>query len=85
MKYTVRYKKSVKKELAKLPKHVYVRVTAKLLALGKGPRPHGCRKLKGSVNEYRLRIGDYRILYTIADDILTVFVIRISDRKDWYR
>lgn len=85
MEYTVIYKKGVDKELARLPKHDYLRITEKILSLASDPRPYGCIKLAGSINEYRIRIGNYRVLYTIEDDIVTLYVIKIAHRKDVYR
>ena len=49
------------------------------------PRPVGVRKLTGTKDAYRLRVGDYRIIYQINDNVLTVFVIRVRHRKDVYR
>ena len=49
------------------------------------PRPRGCEKLKGRQDQYRVRIGDYRIIYTIEDDVLIVLVLQIGNRRDVYR
>jgi mRNA interferase RelE/StbE len=48
------------------------------------PRPHGCKKLTGSFNTYRVRTGDYRVVYSIFDDVLVVDVIKIGHRKSIY-
>jgi mRNA interferase RelE/StbE len=56
-----------------------------LLALADDPRPHGSEKLKGSRDQYRLRVGTYRVIYEIRDDRLIVLVLRIGHRKDVYR
>ena len=53
--------------------------------LGSEPRPPGCKKLKDEKRAYRVRVGDYRILYEIHDDRLVVLVIRIAKREDAYR
>ncbi|MBI4649649.1 MAG: type II toxin-antitoxin system RelE/ParE family toxin [Bacteroidia bacterium] len=83
--YSIVYKKGVEKQLENLPNSDYVRITERILELADNPRPHGCEKLKGSVNEYRIRSGKYRIIYTIADEILIITVIKIAHRKDVYR
>jgi mRNA interferase RelE/StbE len=82
--YTVRLKKSAEKELDSLPASVQARILAALEALANNPRPDGCQKLKGSENTYRVRVGDYRIIYEIHDGQLLIYVLRIADRKDAY-
>ena len=82
-KYQVNLKKSVVKDLEKLPDIVLKRIQKTILALSSNPRPDGCKKLKGR-DDYRVRIGDYRILYFIDDDIVTVEVVRVQHRKDVY-
>jgi mRNA interferase RelE/StbE len=57
----------------------------RLDALSHDPRPAGCERLSGIENLFRVRVGDYRIVYEIADDILVVLVIRIGHRSDVYR
>ena len=61
------------------------RIIAKLDALVEDARPIGAVKLKGEEDVWRLRIGDYRIVYSIADEKLTILVLRIGHRKDIYR
>jgi len=68
-----------------LPVSVAFKVRATINRLSENPRPKGCKKLKGSDNDYRIRLGNYRIIYTIADYILIVTVIKIAHRKDAYR
>ncbi len=82
-KYQVNLKKSVIKDLEKLPDIVLKRVQKTILALSDNPRPEGCKKLKGR-DDYRVRVGDYRILYYINDDIVTIEVVRMQHRKDVY-
>ena len=60
------------------------RITTKIQALAGNPRPAGCEKLSGH-DKYRIRQGNYRILYTIEDDVRVVTVIKIGDRRDVYR
>ena len=61
------------------------RIVARILALAKDPRPAGCEKLAGQSARYRVRVGRYRVVYSIADDQLRVLVVRVADRKDVYR
>jgi len=57
----------------------------RLEGLATGPRPHGCKKLKGGANEWRIRIGDYRVIYEIDDAAKTVDVTRIAHRREVYQ
>ena len=81
--YEIRLKKSASKEIEKLPKIVLKRVIEKIQSLGIEPRPSGCKKLS-SDEKYRIRVGNYRILYTIEDDKLVIYVVKIGHRKDIY-
>jgi len=85
MKYSIFYKRSASEELLQLPANIAHKVKAEINSLSDNPHPHGCKKLKGSINEYRIRIGNYRVIYTITDTILMVTVIKIAHRKDVYR
>ena len=82
-KYQVNLKKSVIKDLEKLPDIVLKRVQKTILGLANNPRPDGCKKLKGR-DDYRVRVGDYRILYFVNDEIVTIEVVRMQHRKDVY-
>ena len=85
MPYTVQVKNSVVKELYKLPKDTSQQIAYTINELMKNPRPHGCKKLKGPDNLYRIRVGNYRIVYQIHDKVLLVLVVLIGDRKEVYR
>ena len=85
MAYRIEVNKSARKEIAALPKREQRRVVSAIEALSDDPRPEGVRKLTGTEDAYRLRVGDYRIVYQIADNVLTVFVVRVGHRKDVYR
>lgn len=61
------------------------RIVTRILALANEPRPVGSEKLAGEDNRYRMRVGRYRIVYSIADAELVVLVVRVADRKDVYR
>ena len=82
--YKLFFKKSVQKDLSAIPKKDLKRILRRIKALAEDPRPAGCEKLTGH-ERYRLRQGRYRIVYSIQDDELTVWVIQIGHRKDIYR
>ena len=82
--YNIDIKKSATKEIAKLPKPHLVRIIEKIQSLATNPRPEGCKKLSAD-EKYRIRVGNYRILYTIEDHQLLIYVVKIGHRKDVYR
>jgi mRNA interferase RelE/StbE len=84
--YRVLIKPSAAKEIEAVDqKRDRQRIVATILALADEPRPVGCEKLAGERDRYRVRVGRYRIVYSIADDELLVLVVRVADRKDVYR
>ncbi len=83
-KYEIQIKKSAAKELSKIPKETLLRVISKIESLADDPHPTGSIKLTNQ-EKYRVRVKNYRILYKIEDDILTIFVIKVGHRKDIYR
>ena len=86
MSYTVAVETSAERDLKRLPRDILRRVDAELMALSQNPRPHGIVKLQGREGEgWRIRIGAYRILYTIDDDARIVSVYRIRLRARVYR
>lgn len=85
MPYTIQLEKSVLKFLKKLSKSSIREIGEAIDLLKHNPRPHGYKKLKGNDNLYRIRAGDYRIVYQIHNKQLLVLVIRIGDRKYVYR
>ena len=82
--YSVTLKSSAAKELDKLPNSAIARIVPRLEQLSTNPRPAGCKKLKGGEQEWRLRVGDYRVVYTIDDAALMVEITRIRHRSDVY-
>ncbi len=82
--YRVALASSAEKELHRLPKKVISRIIPRLEQLVSAPRPPGCKKLKGGENEWRIRVGDYRIVYVIDDAARTVDVTRIAHRREVY-
>jgi mRNA interferase RelE/StbE len=85
MEYDVIIKPSAEKQLDKLAKATRIRVLDKLEDLRHDPRPEGAVKLKRADDLWRIRIGDYRVIYQILDDRLLVIVVRVSHRKDAYK
>jgi mRNA interferase RelE/StbE len=83
--YKVILERKAEKELKKLPKADYQKLRTAIDKLSQDPRGHNTIKLTDFENEYRCRVGNYRILFTIEDKILTVYVIEIINRKDAYR
>ena len=84
--YRVLIKPSAAKEIEAVDqKRDRQRIVAKILALAEEPRPTGCEKLAGASERYRVRVGRYRILYSVTDDELLVLVVRVAHRKDVYR
>ncbi|KAA6333308.1 Toxin RelE [termite gut metagenome] len=83
--YNVVIEKKVAKILDRLPNEYYLLIMRHLLELEQNPRPFGYIKLSGFVNLYRIRVGVYRIIYTIEDEILTVEVIKIDHRNSAYK
>jgi len=83
-RYTVVLTKSAEKELYKLPLEVIPKIVSALKGLEENPRPEGCKKLKGFKNLWRIRIGNYRAIYSIEEIVLLVDVRDIGNRKDIY-
>ena len=81
--YEVVFRKSVEKDLRAIPRKDQIRILQRLSQLADEPRPSGCKKLSGQ-ERYRLRQGNYRILYEIEDDRLIVTVVKVGDRRDVY-
>jgi len=83
--YSVLLERAAEKDLARLPSAMHDRVIAALQSLRQNPRPPGCRKLTGTKADWRIRVGDYRVIYEIADVIRVVRVHRIRHRGEVYR
>jgi len=82
--YKIFFKKSVEKDFNVIPKKDLKKILGRIEALAEDPRPPGCEKLTGQ-QRYRLRQGRYRILYSIQDDELTIWVVKVGHWKDIYR
>ena len=80
--YRVLLERTAEKDLRKLSPDIHDRVMSAIQGLATNPRPPGCRKLAGSKHDWRIRVGDYRVLYEIADSIRIVRVNRVRHRGD---
>ncbi len=83
--YRVLLERSAEKGLSQLSSETHDRVIVAIQALATNPRPPGCRKLSGSKNDRRIRLGDYRVIYEIADEIRVVRINRVRHRREVYR
>jgi mRNA interferase RelE/StbE len=83
--YSVLIERTAEKDLSHLTTVIHDRVVETIQSLANDPRPPGCRKLSGSKNDWRIRVGDYRILYEIADAVRVVRVNRVRHRREAYR
>jgi mRNA interferase RelE/StbE len=83
--YRVLLERSAERDLGRLSAEVHGRVIVTIQALAANPRPPGCRKLVGSKSDWRIRVGDYRVIYEIADAIRVVRVNRVRHRREVYR
>ncbi len=84
-RFRVEFKPSAAKALAKLDRQAQRRIVQRSEALATDPRPQGVEKLAGDENAYRVRVGDYRIIYEIRDEVLLVMVLKVGHRRDVYR
>lgn len=82
--YKLFFKKSVQKDFDSIPKKDLKRILSRIESLSENPRPKGCEKLTGQ-ERYRLRQGRYRIVYSIQDNELSVWVVKVGHRKHIYR
>lgn len=82
-KYRIFFKKSVEKDFSSIPKKYLKKILNRIKTLEENPRPVGCKKLTDK-EEYRLRQGQYRIVYSILDNELAVWIVKVGHRKDIY-
>lgn len=85
MTYRIELTSSARRDLKKLPWDILRRVDAHILALAQNPYPPGAQKLEGGEDFFRVRVGDYRIVYTVEHSRLIILVIRIRHRREVYR
>lgn len=85
MSYQVEIKKVAVKFLKQIPEKISNKILLEIDALAENPYPPGYKKLKDTDNEYRIRIGDYRVIYSIYNEKLIIEIIKIGHRKDVYK
>ena len=83
--YRIEFTRSAEKDLRKIDRSRIAAILRKIEQLPFNPRPDGSKKLAGADRTYRIRVGDYRVVYEVEDDVLLVLVIRVAHRKDVYR
>lgn len=83
--YEIEYSKTALRHIRKIPKQDLERILTKIESLALEPLPKSSRKLAGHDNKYRVRQGNYRVVYSPVDDVLVIFVIDVNHRKDIYR
>ncbi|MDP2984568.1 MAG: type II toxin-antitoxin system RelE/ParE family toxin [Candidatus Latescibacter sp.] len=84
-KYTITFARSARKELEALDAAIFSNVFRRIEALADFPRPDGCRKIRGERTAWRIRVGDYRVIYAIDDTNRNVDIIAVRHRSDAYR
>ncbi len=84
MSYRIEVTPRAQKDLKALPVRERHRVAERIDALKTDPRPEGCKKLKGREDFYRIRVGAYRVVYLVQDEVLLILIVRIGDRKEIY-
>ena len=85
MTYRIELTKAAVRDLSDIPTNILKRVDGCILALAEDPLPPGVKKLKNSDGLYRVRVSDYRIIYRIEQEILTILVVKIGHRREVYR
>ena len=83
--YSINFVRSARKELERLTSREVSRIFARIEALTKDPRPKGCQKLVGESKLWRIRIGDYRVIYSIDDQTMSIDIMQVRHRSDVYR
>ena len=85
MVFRIEWKKSTRKDLRRLPQAMVDRVIEAVESLAQNPFPHGVEKLSGAEHAYRIRLGDYRVVYEVVTELKLVEIQRVRHRKDVYR
>jgi mRNA interferase RelE/StbE len=83
-RYSIEIKRSAQRELDAIDDSLFTRIDAKILALAGNPRPPGCKKLRDSRDQWRIRVGDWRVIYIIDDAAARVSITRIAHRREVY-
>jgi mRNA interferase RelE/StbE len=82
--YNIEWKHSAARELRKLPREAISRILQAVEQLATEPYPHGVRKLIGSERTYRIRVGDYRVVYNVVSSTLIIQIVRVGHRREVY-
>jgi mRNA interferase RelE/StbE len=85
VRYTVEVSPAASRQIRKLDRNTQKRVLARLEKLEEDPRPHDASKLQSPEELYRIRVGDYRIIYHIEDDRLLILIVKVGNRREIYR
>ena len=85
MAFAIEFAPSAAREFRKLAREVQLRMRPRIDALSNDPRPHGAKKLAGARDLWRIRVGNYRVVYQVRDELLIVLVLRVAHRRDVYR
>ncbi len=83
--YAITFARSARKELEALPDQAVGKIFVKIELLSDNPRPRGCHKLEGEKHLWRIRVGEYRVIYAVSDSEKVVDIIRVRHRRDAYR
>jgi mRNA interferase RelE/StbE len=83
--YEVHLERAAENDLKRLPASTSQRIIPQIKTLAENPRPSGCRKITGSKNDWRIRIGDYRVIYEIDEKANAVRIMRVRHRREVYR
>lgn len=83
--YEIRFLPSVRKDIRKMPRAMLRRLQEALHGLSANPHPPGAKKIQGYDGYFRLRVGDYRVVYSVAEEVRIIEIIRIGHRRDVYR
>lgn len=84
MTFAIEVSKIALKQMSKIPRRDLLRISERIDSLSTNPRPSDIKKIKGSIDLYRIRSGTYRILYKIQDEVLQILIVDVDHRKDIY-
>jgi mRNA interferase RelE/StbE len=85
MRYRIEFSSEAELQFKKIPKELQIRLKHRIDTLAENPFPRGVKKLSAEENIYRLRIGDYRIIYQVQGSALLIFILKLGHRKNVYR
>ncbi len=85
MRYVLEFTSSASREFRKLDKQIQRRISEKVTGLCEGPFPPGSKKLNAQPDHFRIRVGDYRVIYRIDGKRIVIVIVRIGHRRDVYR